>query len=98
MNEWAFEALSLAAKSPTRSVCCWLEELLLASQGEAGSCHFRAPTIRFWLCCLLVLRPWASHLSSLDMFCHLWSRDNAYLIDVHDQSLQSCRTLQPYGS
>ena len=25
MNEWAFEALSLAAKSPTRSVCCWLD-------------------------------------------------------------------------
>ena len=57
MNEWAFEALSLAAKSPTWLVCRWLEELLSASQGEAGSCHFRAPAIRFWLCHLLVLRP-----------------------------------------
>ena len=38
MNEWAFEALSLTARSPTWLVCRWLEELLSASQGEAGSC------------------------------------------------------------
>lgn len=39
MNEWAFEALSLAAKSPTRSVCCWLDTVgvLLAGHGRCAA-------------------------------------------------------------